>query len=440
MNQFFEITVGGAGPYDPVAGATEVNISILAGIGGYVEKRNVGKLSTSAYTVLSNGGFSVVTPFANGEVYFFIPDYFGNNTATGNYSNGFNYSRVMSAMIPRLGWKQSPDNAVDSSNLISLSGRYFNDGSFHPTVTLSNIKSSFGTGAFANNTQLNAELLQIKKAAIISALTSVFNESELIERKMLFDRCGNNDLEIPSAGKFVGVRFKIAGDKYALKINSIQLYFNEEVTFNLYIFHDTQTAPIWQQSVTTEAGATVAIPLSSELILNYLGTNYSTGHFYLGYFQTDLGTAKAVDEEKHISKKFCFGAEFFQADKVGTSFNKKQISCSSQTFGINADVTVLRDHTESIIRQAYLFDNAIGLQVAYNVVKQFIYSNRRNQDERMAKDVMGENVILSYEMEGAAPAMGVAKTSGLQTRISEELKRLRQSFFPKQKSKVVELC
>lgn len=437
MNPFFEITVGGGGQYDPAIGATVVDIPILAGIGGYLEKRNVGKLSGSAYSVLSSGGFSVTTPFASGEVYFFVPNYFASNTVAGSYSNGFNYSRVMSALIPRIGWRQE-GNLVDSSNQITLSGRCFNDGSFHPVVTVKNVNDVYGAAAFTVPA-LNAELLQIKKSAIISALTTVFNKPEVVEKHLLFNRAENNDTEIPNSGRFVGVRFKVAGDKYALKVNSLQLYFTAEQTFNLYIFHDSQTAPVWTQSVTTAANESVSVPFSSDLILNYLGANFSSGYFYLGYFQDDIGSAKAIDEQKCKEKTYCVGVDFFHADKIGSSFNKKQVSTSSQTFGINADITVFRDHTESVVRNAYLFDNAIGLQVAYTVIRNIVYSNRRNQTERTQKEA-SDSVALSYEMEGAIPAMGVAKTSGLQSKINAEFDRIRKAFFPKQKSQVVTTC
>lgn len=435
MNLFYEIVVGGTGQYDQPVGSTEFPIDILPGVSGYLEKRGVGRLSSSEYTVLPGGGFSVPNATVAGEVFYFIPDFYTGSITTGWYTNGFNFPKVMAVLGSRVGWKDE-NSLVESYNQVSRSGRFFNDGSFHPLVTIPNVKSTIGSESLAKS-PFNTALQMFTRGAIMSCLSAVFNTSELIDNTLLFDR-KNDDKEIAGGNKFVGVRFKVA-PKYALQINSIQLFFNEAATFNLYLFHETQTAPLWQQSVTSAAGETIQVDLSTELILNYLATNYSGGAFYLGYFQEDLGTAKAINEYGCRNTTKVVGYDFIQSDKVGSSFDRSKVTCSSETYGLNMEVSTFRDHTESIIKQSNLFDNAIGLQVAHNVAKMIIYSTRSNKEERILKEGMGE-MGLRYELDGSLPIPDSPKTTGLQQKINSELKRVRESFFPAPKSKIVSLC
>ncbi|MBX3253919.1 MAG: hypothetical protein KF862_07225 [Chitinophagaceae bacterium] len=425
MNTFYEIVVGGSGLYDQPAGSTDFPIPSLAGVGGHLEKRGLGRVTNSEYSVLPGGGFSVPNATENGEVFYFIPSFVTGSTTTGWYTNGFNYPKVMTVLTSRIGWRGNVDVSLQQSR----SGRYFDDGSFHPLVTIPNISETI-------EGNLSAEVQQLTRGSIISCLTKVFSETELVDNTLLFDRIENNS-EIENGDKFVGVRFLVA-PKFGLRINSIQLYFNQNITFNLYLYHETREVPIWQQQVTASANETVQVELSNELVLTYLSGDYLGGHFYLGYYQGDLGSARAIDEYGRKNKCKVVGFDFISADKTDT-FDRKQSSLSNRSHGLNMEISTFKDHTESILKQAHLFDNAIGLQVAHNVVKQIIYSTRSNRTERMLKtdlDKMG----VQYELNGAIPVSDVPKTFGLQDKINSELKRVKESFFPVAKAQSVSLC
>lgn len=361
----------------------------------------------------------------------------------GAYTNGFHLAKVMSAMTGRLGWKQptqSPYAIVDTGNQASASGRYFNDGSFHPIVTIKNIKDTCEDPAISNS-DFNALLTQMQKSAIMQCLSAVFDKAELIEQKTLFDRCLNYDLLIPNGSNFVGIRFRVPDPRFTVQINSLGLYFNEAATFTLYLYHDSKKDPIWQQSVTTVADDQTIITPTTELLLNTAINDYKTGSFYLGYYQDDLAGAQAIDEQVHeFADTKCFGFDYFQSVKTGTDFNRKQISITAYTYGINAEVSCFRDHTVAIIRNAPLFDEAVGLQMAYMVCKQVIYAaSRSNLNERALKEQM-DKFGLQYELDGSVPISDVPVSSGLQKRINNILARVRQSFFPRYKSQVVDLC
>jgi len=64
------------------------------------------------------------------------------------FTNGYNPDVVLPVLLKRIGWKQptiAEYAVVDTNNQIYKSGRYYNDGSFHPLVTIQNIKNTIKT-------------------------------------------------------------------------------------------------------------------------------------------------------------------------------------------------------------------------------------------------------------------------------------------------------
>jgi hypothetical protein len=360
----------------------------------------------------------------------------------GQYTNGFSQQRVVDALKGRLGWKQ-PNYSIfgtapvlNSDNTQSASKRYFNDGSFHPLVTIDNYKATIEETTIEDDA-LNNKLEDLQSSIIMQFLSQVFNEPELIDNTELFERSLNNNQLINNAGKFVGIRFKLAPGTVAMQIKSIALYFNEAANFQLYLYHDTKKDPLWTDAVSVLANdQTIHIP-TTELILNDAG-QYKSGSFYLGYYQDQLGTAKAYWEQYRRNKSFAFDYQFFEAELSGDDFNRVSVPFTSINFGLNAEVATFHDHTQKILRNAALFDNLQGLQMAYHICKQLIFCVRSNANERILKDAY-DKMGIQYELEGKVPISDVPKSTGLQDRINKELQRLKESFFPKPKAQSVSL-
>lgn len=438
------ILVGGTGPYDPAAGTTDVNIPSLQGLDFYVGAPGYGPIPYGDYSSLSGGGFRLIRPFQSGDVYWiYITGLTYGNDAVGDnyYTNGFDFNRVVTALFGRIGWSQTPGSPIlDNTNLISRGGRKFNDGSFHALVTLNNIKSVMEQVA-ASDLDFNAYLVSLQRAIILRCLNGVFNEPELICQSLLYDRWsyGSNDAPITNSGKFVGVQIKTPPRiDMATQLDSVSLYFDSAVTFNLYLFNDTKLAPIYTISVTTVANDSTVIDLT-DIILNYIGGANHGGIFYLGYFQADLGSAKAIRENNVCFKSNTpYGAICIEADATGaTSFNRSNISYTLQSNGINPLFSVFRDHTWQIVKKSALFDNMIGLQMSAQVVEQSLFANRSNSTERAVKEGM-DKVQASMELTGVAPISDGPKTTGLRKQIEQEIVRVKHSFFPK--AKPVSVC
>lgn len=435
--------VVGAGGTNPNAGTSVWNFPLLRGQQFYVEKIGYGTFDPELYSSLSTGGFQLIgNQFQPGEKFYVHATGLSYGTASGSYTNGFDFNRVIQALFGRVGWKQ-PDEpgspVINATNLLAKGYRHFQD--FHSLVTVNNIKATMEEAA-ASDENLNKRLESLQRAAIMRCLNCVFREPEYKEQVLLYDRLGQNDQLINNNGLFCGYEITLAPTMgYGIQINSATLLFDSDVTFNLYLFKDGKKSPLSVIEVSAVAGEATVVDFS-DLVLNYIGSNTKGGRFYFGYFQDDLGSVKAIQEQVcHFNKTCLFCVTPVETEKSAGEydFDRDQRSYPMQPHGINLEMSSFRDHTQQIVKKANLFDEVIGLTVAYMTLEQIIYAVRSNGTERILKDQV-QQIGINLDLNGVAPISDSPKIKGLNTRIEEELKRMRQSFFPKPKSQTVNLA
>ena len=172
------------------------------------------------------------------------------------------------------------------------------------------------------------------------------------------------------------------------------------------------------------------------LVLSYLGGANKGGIFYLGYDQTALGSVQAIDEQCTYNRGRCFGWQYFE---TANSTSLSEYGLVSTTFGLNADISTFKDHTNAIVKKAALFDELIGLQMAAQAVETILYSTRSNKDERILKEGMGAQMAF-MDLNGAAPITDSPTTVGLVKRIAREEQRVRDSFRPKSELTTQTVC
>jgi hypothetical protein len=434
------IKVGGAGPYDPAAGTTDCNIPNLKGMDIFLDH-----VDPSTYSVLSTGGFRVNTPFVLDAEFFVMLSGISYGQDATDYTNGFCFSQVMGALFGRVGWKQPEGSAnpiLNSTNLISKGGRKFNDGSFHSLVTLLNIKATMEQEN-PGDADFNAFIEGLQRAVILRSLNGIFNNPEFIDQSLLYERFGGYlDTPIPNAGRFVGLQIKVppAAD-LATQIDSVALYFTEDVTFNLYLFNDIKKAPVWVAPVTAVANTSTVVNLDS-IVLNHIGSNNLGGIFYLGYFQDDLGSAQAIMENSSRFKtNKPYSAAMIETEAVGSNdFNRKNIGYNIyQGYGLNPHISVFRDHSWQIVKKASLFDNILGLQMSAQIIEMIMFTKRSNGDERVLRDSTTQ-LSAGLDLNGAIPVSDGPQTTGIKKQITQEAGRMKDSFFPKAKAQSVSIC
>jgi hypothetical protein len=345
------------------------------------------------------------------------------------YTNGFDLDKVIAALLTRIGWREEVGITLDAPNYDSLSGRKYQD--FHAAVSLTRLKETHQQVGI-NDADFSEWLVDLLEGVIARCLNGVFKKPEFIEQKSLFDRLVYNDQPIANSGKFVGVRFRVPQRNAAVRINQITLKFDGAKTFNLYLFHDVKPAFIWSQPVTTVADDQVIVIPAAELLLS--NSTYKAGCFYLGYFQDDLAAVKALWEQPSFNPTYAFGYDFIESKKTGATFDKKQVSCTNLTYGLNVDVTSFRDNTESIIKNAHLFDEVIGLQMAAQCIEIYRNNTRSNGTERISAEQSKE---LYTDLNLESPSSDVPFTTGLRGQIKRELKQISESFNPKPKATII---
>src|ERR1700749_317819 len=313
----------------------------------------------------------------------------------------------------------------------TTAGRYFEQ--FHPLCTLDNFLAAQPNTAFTDITDSNflTLLSDLEQGVIMQLLNGVFNEPQLIESTLMFDRQLRNDIPYTPAGKFCGYRLYIAPGEFAAQISRASFIFNGAATFNLYLFQDMQTEPLFTQSITTVAGQEVLVDLD-DWIIHYTQPSSQGGVFYLGYFQNDLpDNVLALDQFiNRWNESLAFGYTAFETPSISaTDFMRIQVPYTYRTYGMNLEIQTYKDFTNRVVKNASLFDEEMGLMMAVVVLGYEAYSTRTNLTERitgpMADRIYAEINNAGYNTENN-PFI-----AGLKKQVERETKRINDNFFKK---------
>lgn len=318
-----------------------------------------------------------------------------------------------------------PQQSISPSN---SSGRFYE--LFHPMCTLNNLKSVIDQD-LAAEPAFTTFLGDLEQAVIMALLNGIFNEPQQIESTLIWDRQLRNDNPYSNYGKFVGYRLFIAPGEFALQVSRASFIFNGDVSFNLYLFQDMKKAPLYTIPVTVTGGDELLLDLQ-DWILNYTGPLAQGGTFYLGYFQNDLGSVQALDQfVTRWNQSLAFGYSAFEADQVAgqQDFVRIQVPYTYRTYGMNLEVQTYKDFTNRIIKNASLFDEAVGLMMAVVVLGYEAYSTRTNTQERNLKDMAAQ---LYGDINNSGEAKDINPyVAGLKMQIRREIGRIHKNFFGK---------
>lgn len=346
---------------------------------------------------------------------------------------------VINALFGRVGFKNNPAQAkyaVNVDNQESRSGRYFKD--FHPLATQKVYADTMEFDNYSNDF-LNEELTSLQKSAISAVLNNVFNVEDLLEQFELYQLSDNAMTELENTDQFVGFRFKIANDiSKAVRINSVSLLFNQDVTFKLYCYNRDKRTKVWEKEVTVMAYELTQVQID-DLVLRAVD-NTANGLIYdFGYYQTDLGTAKALnDNSVCLNNGFLWRAQSFQADLASISNNpddfykdyvsRYAVTYNSNSYGLNLEVGGYNDYSNVIVKNQPLFDEAIGYQVAQLILSQAMYSTRSNGTERLTNERIK---MASDDLNISGPTDQVPLNPGIKSKLSAAIRQLRKNFLSK---------
>ena len=330
--------------------------------------------------------------------------------------------KIQAGLFGSVGFRQptlAGYNIVDSTNLGSTSGLYFGDSS--DLVTIKNIKECQEDIAISN-ANFNTLLTNMQKTCILDVCNKIIaGQSDFIDSLNLYPYEKSFDATLIPSNKFVGFTIIPQRKDIACSIPWVELCFDSEKTFNIYLYNSNNpTTPIQTKEVTTAAGESVIVDLGWIIADD---VTYKGGVFRLGYFEEDLDGAKAYKKDYEFSN-FKVNSPYFFIEPIYLNHSEMVIDVESElsstdTFGLNIGMDIYTDYTELLIRNKHLLFPAIQLQMHERVLNLIKYSSRQNGQERIAK----ENI--DFELFGNSKL----QIDGIVSKLNRAVDQVKKAMF-----------
>lgn len=352
--------------------------------------------------------------------------------SSGLITNGFNPTQVLEALQNEVLWPSQ-----GSSN----SGRYFTD--FHPICDETILKDLAQVGQYPS---YRAFISSLNNSVILDCVNSVYNKPQLINRSQLvFARSDIMLVEQPvqneTPPQFVGLKFQLAPGDYRIKVSNLMLFFNEAISFPVYLYNDFNEPPMYKMMVSTLANQQTIINLRNNIMFNYLTPSTNKGGiWYFGYYQSDIiaasPTAKAIYYPITINTFnpvvcWSYSAPTFIDGMGQLNFQRQIVGANNLTYGMNVEMSTYIDDTNNIVENPSLWGNVIGLKMVCKVIEICKYSYRSGGTKR-AVDAMGGLDSLNKELNGSRGdwTTGAPKIVGVIEKVNDAIQTVKQGFEP----------
>ncbi len=218
-----------------------------------------------------------------------------------------------------------------------------------------------------------------------------YETRNLVDRRCLFDGNGSIKSRVENKGRLVG--FEITPRRKGgatIKLDKIGLQFvGNTGQITLYLFHSSKSDPVWSKTFdyTAKNGAMQWFS-PDETFFSFLNEGVE-GNWYLCYNQPDLPTyMESVNFQRDWSREPCgtcnkgdaaLWAEinkwarispFYIMDFSGKMWDVQDTMYSPQNnYGLNMQITIACDLTDTLIEHKAMFASAIQLQVATDALR-----------------------------------------------------------------------
>lgn len=413
----------------PIQGNLSVRVGLnttltCATVGGSWSSSDTGKAtvvaSTGVVTGVAQGLSNIIYTVDSDSIMVTL------TVTIRSLSNGFDIDAVYTALKERVKWK--------SLGYASQSMRYFED--FH-TLCTTEILRDLQPNATITDDSMALYLNDLARTAIFETVNAIYNAPAIIDPAKLCFYRGDWVLypqPVANTGQFVGLKMIVAKGDYAIRFNSLELFFDKDCTFNMYLYNDMVLPPIYTLSVSALAGQQATVYLSNDAILNYLTPNINKGGtVYWGYYQADVEAQGAhamyysiANEQFKPCRIWAFGAPQ-TGEGDNRNFQRNNIGSNNLTYGLNVEVTTFNDGTNNIVQNAHLFDEAIGLSVAAKVIEAIIFSYRSNSTERNIQGLPSVETLYN-ELNLVRPSDDLPFSVGLKKQIERAIVQAKKSF------------
>jgi hypothetical protein len=285
--------------------------------------------------------------------------------------------KIIASLFGGVGFRNStlPMPTISPKNQESRSGLYFQDANF---VTLQNIYDCQENKDITED-QFNLLLENMQKTAILDGVRKVTKgESNFIANVNLYPFEKTFDNVITKNGKLVLIEIEPLRSEIVSKIKWVELSFDADATFNLYLFNSNLEDPIETKEVTTSAGEAKVVNLDWYISND---DSYKGGTFYIGYYEDDVN-ANACKKDYDLAS-LRVETPYFNVEPVYMDgWNVRKKTYSSKSYGLNLGIEIYTDYTQLIIQNQELFWDVIQLQMTEKVLNLIQSSTRTNIKER----------------------------------------------------------
>lgn len=347
-------------------------------------------------------------------------------------------SKIISNLSGLVGY-QNPANPdyqiVDSTNQLSSSGRHFTENAY---CKIEYIKKMHDYARISDSA-FNDHLTKLNQEAITTVIDRVFDESDFLDRQVLFKYPNNkiNTEDFPNDSLVVYRISQSTEKNLAIKISRVLLEFQGTGTIHLMLFNSFVNDPIEEKDI--EITSSMQIEDLNWIVNN--SDNFYKGDLLLGYRPTALtGNLKPYKREYENSdimsviEELIIDRGYYPNITDNTIPDLKDFDSSAECWGLNPDIIVYEDFTDFIIQNKSQFERAIQLQGQINIIGHILATRRSNPDERISKETI-KNMIV--ELEGINVEDGIKK-NGIKkelffelTRIKKEINKLQTNYLSK---------
>lgn len=348
----------------------------------------------------------------------------------------FNVTKIQDSLVQLVGIRQpsDPDFSViiDVDNLTSESGMYLDDLPPFNVKALHESQDFVGVDALDQSLYFNTYLSYVKKSAISSVASQVFDKPSFIDRGLLYvnDSPRLNLETFDSSVKYYGYEIEISNTKnVAFKITRANFQFdsdNSNLTVNVYLFNSNVNLPIASKQVLLDSNNVwddlnfvVDSTLNDYKGKYYLLVQIPNGE-RLQPWKRDFEDGNFMNNVKELEIE----RVVFNDDLDVVRFNSYLDVDTNQNVGINLDITVYNDYTDLIIQNKFLFSKVIQMQSVVTFMMKVATSMRSNRDERQSKEITA--MIMTYV--NGINANGDFNMKGLNKSIPFEIENLRKEI------------
>jgi hypothetical protein len=265
---------------------------------------------------------------------------------------------------------------------------------------------------------MNTLLGNITKAGITNALNTVFPDRDVFDNKLLYDYETDFTEVITDKVGFVGFEIQTAKrSDIAIVLNKISLSFDGNQSVKLLLFNSQSKKLITSKTIA------VLKDVNTYTALDWVcgAITAQGGIWYIGYLNTGF-TAHAysyVYGNSNVRNQFnsaVFRPIYVAGHNSETLFDINDVEYVEDGFGVNLDISIVKDISSLILNNKDKFAKAIQLGTAIQCIKEMQTSNRRNADERV------------ISVNGVKTVIDSPETANLYFAYDAEIKRLKLWF------------